>query len=75
MGLRADRHASAIKHPFVTIALALTLFSVSLPMARNLGAEFMPRLEEGDLLVEALRLPSATLEGSIEMSTQIESIC
>jgi cobalt-zinc-cadmium resistance protein CzcA len=64
----------AIKHPFVTIASALTLFSLSLPMARNLGAEFMPRLEEGDLLVEAMRLPSATLEGSIEMSTQIESL-
>ncbi len=31
-------------------------------------------MEEGDLLVEALRLPSATLEGSIEMSTQIETI-
>ena len=64
----------AIKHPFVTVAIALTVFAMSLPMARNLGAEFMPRLEEGDLLIEALRLPSATLEGSIEMSTQIETI-
>jgi len=64
----------AIKHPMVTVAAALTVFVISLPMARNLGAEFMPRLEEGDLLVEALRLPSATLEGSIEMSTQIERI-
>ncbi|TWT50755.1 Cobalt-zinc-cadmium resistance protein CzcA [Rubripirellula amarantea] len=64
----------AIKHPVVTIATALTLFAISLPMAANLGAEFMPRLEEGDLLVEASRLPSATLEGSIEMSTQIENI-
>jgi cobalt-zinc-cadmium resistance protein CzcA len=58
----------------VTVALALTVFALSLPIARNLGAEFMPRLEEGDLLVEASRLPSATLEGSIEMSTQIENI-
>jgi len=64
----------AIKHPFVTVAAALTVFAISLPMARHLGAEFMPRLEEGDLLVEASRLPSATLEGSIEMSTQIERI-
>ncbi len=64
----------AIKHPIVTVAIALTAFAISLPMARNLGAEFMPRLEEGDLLIEALRLPSATLEGSIEMSTQIENI-
>lgn len=64
----------AIKYPLVTILTALTLFAVSLPMGLKLGAEFMPRLEEGDLLVEASRLPSATLEGSIEMSTQIENI-
>ncbi|MEZ6128394.1 MAG: CusA/CzcA family heavy metal efflux RND transporter [Planctomycetaceae bacterium] len=64
----------AIAHPFVTVATALTIFAVSIPVSLNLGAEFMPRLEEGDLLVEALRLPSATLEGSIEMSTQIEQI-
>lgn len=64
----------AIAHPFVTVVTALTVFVVSIPVAMNLGAEFMPRLEEGDLLIEASRLPSATLEGSIEMSTQIEEI-
>ncbi len=64
----------AIKHPYVTVAIAFTVFATSVPMGRHLGAEFMPRLEEGDLLVEALRLPSATLEGSIVMSTQIENI-
>lgn len=63
-----------IKHPVVTITTALTVFAVSIPMAQHLGAEFMPRLVEGDLLIEAQRLPSATLEGSIEMSTQIERI-
>ncbi|MEZ6051325.1 MAG: CusA/CzcA family heavy metal efflux RND transporter [Planctomycetaceae bacterium] len=62
----------AIHHPVVTVTAALTLFAISIPVGMNLGAEFMPRLEEGDLLVEAVRLPSATLEGSIEMSTQIE---
>jgi cobalt-zinc-cadmium resistance protein CzcA len=64
----------AIKHPVVTTVCALTLFVFSLPVATRLGAEFMPRLEEGDLLIEAFRLPSATLEGSVEMSTQIENI-
>ncbi len=64
----------AIRYPVVTIAIALTVFAISLPMAQRLGAEFMPRLEEGDLLVEAQRLPSATLEGSIVMSSQIEDI-
>jgi len=64
----------AVNHPVVTVTIALTVFAVSLPVGWNLGAEFMPRLEEGDLLVEAVRLPSATLEGSIKMSTQIEQL-
>ena len=34
----------------------------------------MPRLEEGDLLIEAVRLPSASLEGAIDVSRQIEAI-
>ena len=64
----------AVRYPVITVVLALAIFAVGVPVARNLGAEFMPRLEEGDLLIEAVRLPSATLEGSIEMSTQIEKL-
>jgi cobalt-zinc-cadmium resistance protein CzcA len=64
----------ATAHPVCTVVLALALFVISLPVGVNLGAEFMPRLEEGDLLIEANRLPSAALEGSIEMSTRIENI-
>tara|TARA_R110002111_G_scaffold262875_1_gene342533 strand:+ start:93738 stop:96824 length:3087 start_codon:yes stop_codon:yes gene_type:complete len=63
-----------IRHPWMTVCAALLVFVISLPVGRNLGAEFMPRLEEGDLLVEAVRLPSATIEGSVEMSTQIEKV-
>ena len=62
----------AISYPYITTAIALTVFGISIPVGMNLGAEFMPRLEEGDLLVEAVRLPSATLEGAIDMSTSIE---
>ena len=62
----------AINHPIITAATAITVFMLSIPVAMNLGAEFMPRLEEGDLLVEAVRLPTASLEGSIDMSTRIE---
>ena len=62
----------AIAAPLTTSIIAVTVFAISVPVALNLGAEFMPRLEEGDLLVEAVRLPSASLEGSIEMSTRIE---
>jgi len=65
---------NTIHHPVVTTLVALAVFLVSLPVATRLGAEFMPRLEEGDILIEAVRLPTASLEGSIEMSTRVESI-
>ena len=62
----------AVEVPILTTATAIVVFGLSIPVAMNLGAEFMPRLEEGDLLVEAVRLPSATIEGATEMSTEIE---
>tara|TARA_R110002072_G_scaffold173600_2_gene328416 strand:- start:209048 stop:212149 length:3102 start_codon:yes stop_codon:yes gene_type:complete len=66
--------ARAIRHRVATVAIALTVFSFSLPVGWNLGAEFMPRLVEGDLLVEAVRLPSAAIENAIPVGTQIEKI-
>ncbi|TWU40947.1 Cobalt-zinc-cadmium resistance protein CzcA [Novipirellula artificiosorum] len=62
----------AIAAPAMIALLAVTVFAISIPVSMQLGAEFMPRLEEGDLLVEAQRLPSATIEGATEMSTEIE---
>jgi cobalt-zinc-cadmium resistance protein CzcA len=64
----------AVLYPLVTVFLTIGVFVASLPVAANLGAEFMPRLDEGDLLIEAVRLPTATIEDSIAMSTQIEKL-
>jgi cobalt-zinc-cadmium resistance protein CzcA len=63
-----------VKRPVIAAALASGLVAVSVPVALNLGGEFMPRLNEGDLLIEAVRIPSAALEGAVPASTQIESI-
>lgn len=63
-----------IAHPILTVAAGLFLFAVSIPVAMHLGGEFMPKLEEGDLLIEVNRLPSATLEDSIPMGQQVESL-
>jgi heavy metal efflux system protein len=64
----------ALRHRLITIAIALAVFGVSIPVASHLGGEFMPKLEEGDLLVETVRLPTATLEGAEELTTQIEKL-
>src|SRR4051795_5173728 len=63
-----------IRHPLIAVVLAAGLVLTAVPIAWNMGAEFMPRLNEGDLLIEAVRIPSAALEGAVPMSTQIESL-
>lgn len=65
---------AVIRRPGIATLLALGLVGVSVPVALQLGGEFMPRLNEGDLVVEAVRIPSASLEGAVPMSTQIEKI-
>lgn len=64
---------SAVRRPAFTVMVALGVVAASLPVASRLGAEFMPRLDEGDLLVEAVRLPSASLEGAEKMANRIEA--
>jgi heavy metal efflux system protein len=63
-----------IRHPLPAMFLAIGLVVASVPVAMNLGGEFMPKLNEGDLLIEAVRIPSASLEGAVAASTQIEDL-
>jgi cobalt-zinc-cadmium resistance protein CzcA len=63
-----------VRHPVGAVFLALVLVGASVPVALNLGGEFMPRLNEGDLLIEAVRIPSASLEGAVAASTQVENL-
>jgi cobalt-zinc-cadmium resistance protein CzcA len=64
----------ALRHPLLTAAIAVLLAAVSVPIALGLGGEFMPKLDEGDILIEGNRLPSATLEDAGPMSKQVEEI-
>jgi cobalt-zinc-cadmium resistance protein CzcA len=63
-----------VRHPAAAVFLALALVGSSVPIAFYLGGEFMPRLNEGDLLIEAVRIPSASLEGAEAVSTQVENL-
>jgi cobalt-zinc-cadmium resistance protein CzcA len=64
----------AVHHPVVISLCAAGLVAASVPVAMNLGAEFMPRLDEGDILIEVNRLPSATHEDSVPLTTRIEKV-
>ena len=48
------------------------LLVVSGVMATRLGSEFLPSLDEGDLLVHALRIPGTSLSTAVEMQHALE---
>jgi len=64
----------AVRHRKMTFAAAVTVFFLSVATAPFLGAEFMPRLEEGAIAMQVWRLPSVSLEQSNELSTQVETV-
>ncbi len=62
----------AMKSPALMLSLSLVFFLLSLGMAFSLGIEFVPKLDEGDIAIQAARLPSASIETSIEMTKSME---
>lgn len=57
-----------------TVAAALGVFLVSLALIPFMGAEFIPRLDEGAIAMQIWRLPSVSLEQSNEISTRAEQV-
>lgn len=58
--------ASHMERKWQIISVAGVLFLVSLFLMTRLGSEFLPELDEGSILVEQVRMPSVTLNESIE---------
>lgn len=56
--------------PFLAGAVAFVAFSGWL--ATRMGSEFIPSLDEGDVAVQALRIPGTSLTQSLEMQFQLE---
>ena len=65
---------SVAKRPLATVGVATAVFAVSVLVATTMGAEFIPRLEEGTLALQGWRLPSVALSQSVESSVLIEKI-
>jgi heavy metal efflux system protein len=66
--------ARAMARPIRTGGIALVLFAASLFAAPFLGAEFIPKLDEGAIAMQVWRLPSVSLETSNEISTKAERV-
>ncbi|MGH7519439.1 MAG: efflux RND transporter permease subunit [Gemmatimonadales bacterium] len=64
----------AMARPLLATGAGAGLFVVTLAIAPLLGAEFIPRLDEGAIALQAWRLPSVALEESIVQTTNLEHV-
>lgn len=63
---------SVMRHRGIAVAAAVALLAVSIGIFPLLGAEFIPRLDEGSIAIEARILPSASLSEAIRVYSASE---
>jgi len=64
----------AMKRPVPVIGAAALMFVGSLLLGSRLGSEFIPQLDEGNIAMHALRIPSTALTQSQAMQLQVEQV-
>jgi cobalt-zinc-cadmium resistance protein CzcA len=62
----------AINHRSTVVGIALGMFALSLLLFERLGQEFVPTLDEKDVAIQAIRIPSTSLTQSTEMQMLVE---
>jgi cobalt-zinc-cadmium resistance protein CzcA len=62
----------AIRRPAVTLGISGAVLVASLALLPFMGTEFMPDLDEGSIAVNVVRLPNASLDGSVKVASFIE---
>ncbi len=63
---------AAVRAPVPVIGVGAAVFAVAAFLFTTLGQEFTPQLDEKDLAVQALRIPSTSLDQSIDMQRRVE---
>jgi heavy metal efflux system protein len=61
----------ALDHRPILVALALILVASALFSLRYIGTEFMPKLDEGSIVITSRKLPGIALSQSIDTSKEI----
>ena len=64
----------AVRAPIPFIAGSILLFLGTLLLFNRLGQEFIPTLDEKNLAMQAIRIPSTSLSQSQEMQLEIEKV-
>jgi len=66
--------AACFAHRGWVFAPAVALLVLAGVVGTRLGAEFIPRLDEGDILLQTFRLPSVALSETVAASSRVERI-
>ena len=61
-----------LDHRLPVVAAGLLIVAVAVGSIHFIGTEFMPRLDEGSVLVQTLRLPSISLTESVDIGLEVE---
>ena len=64
----------AMERPRVAVATALVVLASSIGLVTTMGVEFVPQLQEGDIVVQTTRVPSISAEEALEEVSLIENI-
>ncbi|MEZ4404264.1 MAG: efflux RND transporter permease subunit [Kofleriaceae bacterium] len=59
---------------WLELALAGLLLANAVFLATRLGSEFVPRLQEGTIVINTVRLPGVSVDESVRYGTQIEKL-
>lgn len=72
------RYRKALSHalaaPRIVVGVSVVLIAVALFSLTRIGTEFMPKLDEGSILITTRRLPSIDLADATRLSTASEKI-
>ncbi len=64
----------ALQHRWIVLGGAVSLFAIALLIFSRLGAEFIPKLDEGSLSIQMIRSNSTGIGASLDMQMRSEKI-
>ena len=64
--------SGAIRWPKVTLSVAFAVLASAVVLVPMVGTDFMPALDEGSIAINVVRLPNASLDGSVQVAGAIE---
>ncbi len=64
----------SLKRPAIIVVTAIALMMVTSYQLSRLGSEFLPKLDEGDIAMHAMRITGTGLEQSTEMQKKLELV-